>query len=111
MIAHAERVEQNRLNFVRRERAWLMRGARARSTKQKARIQRAEAVIAIDAPKDAGRVTLESTTKRLGKTILDFHDVTIAIGGRTLVEGLTMLLVAGDRVGIVGKNGVGKTTL
>ena len=111
MMAQAERVEQNRMNFLRRERAWLARGARARSTKQKARIHRAEAAIAIDAPREAARVTLEATTKRLGKTILDLRDVTIGVGGRTLVEHLTMLLVAGDRIGIVGKNGVGKTTL
>jgi len=111
MIAHAERVESNRQNFLRRERAWLMRGARARTTKQKARIQRAQAAIAVEAPKEAARVQLEATTSRLGKTILNLRDVTLAIGGRTLVEHLTLHMVAGDRVGIVGKNGVGKTTL
>ena len=53
-------MESNRQNLVRREQAWLRRGAKARSTKQKARIQRAEAVIAVQAPREAGKVKLES---------------------------------------------------
>jgi ATP-binding cassette subfamily F protein uup len=113
-LAHEQRVEQNRLNRLRRERAWLLRGAKARTTKQKARIERARALMAIEAPQDAARTALaglEAGAQRLGKTILDLADVTVQIGGRTLIEGLTLPLLAGERIGVVGPNGAGKTTL
>ena len=111
MLAHAERAEANRMNFVRREQAWLRRGAKARSTKQKARIQRAEAVIGMEAPREQARVTLDASATRMGKTILELRDVGLDLGGRTLVDGLTLHMVAGDRIGIVGRNGTGKTSL
>jgi len=119
-LAHEERAEDNRQNLIRREKAWLMRGARARSTKQKARIQRAEAVIAADPLKAKAAVDLVGlgiTASRTGNTILDFLDVTLAVGGesgatkKTLVDHLTMHLVSGDRIGIIGPNGAGKTSL
>jgi ATP-binding cassette subfamily F protein uup len=113
-LAHEQRVEQNRLNRLRRERAWLLRGAKARTTKQKARIERARDLMAVEAPKEAARTALaglEGGAERLGKTILDLTDVTIEIGGRTLIEGLNLQMVAGDRIGVVGPNGAGKTTL
>jgi len=112
--AHAERTESNRQNLLRRERAWLMRGARARSTKQKARLSRAQTLVATAAPKEAARASfsgLERGGARLGKTILDLEDVTLELGGKTLVRDLTLRLVAGDRVGILGPNGAGKTSL
>ncbi len=114
MLAQEGRVEANRANFLRREREWLSRGPKARSTKQKARIQRAHAAIADDASaisRDGPRVKLESATTRMGKTILELHDVTAKIEDRTLFEGLTLHMVQGERMGIVGPNGVGKTTL
>jgi ATP-binding cassette subfamily F protein uup len=112
--AHAERTESNRQNLLRRERAWLMRGARARSTKQKARLSRAQALVATAAPKEAPKASftgLERGAGRLGKTILDLENVSLQLGGKTLIEALTMRLVAGDRVGILGPNGAGKTSL
>jgi ATP-binding cassette subfamily F protein uup len=114
LIEHRGRVEQNRMNLLRRERAWLLRGAKARTTKQKARRDRAEALLAVTAPRDAGTVDLgglDSGAPRTGKTILDFEDVGLVIGGRRLVRGLTMHLVSGERVGILGPNGAGKTSL
>jgi len=111
LIEQEGRVESNRQNLVRREQAWLRRGAKARSTKQKARIQRAEAVIAIQAPKEAGKVKLESVATRTGKTILELRDVSVELAGKTLVENLTLHLVSGDRIGVIGPNGAGKTTL
>jgi ATP-binding cassette subfamily F protein uup len=113
-LAHEQRVEQNRVNRIRRERAWLLRGAKARSTKQKARIERARALMAIEPPKEAERTALaglEGGAQRLGKTILDFADVKVDIGGRRLIDGLTLPMVSGDRIGVVGPNGAGKTTL
>jgi ABC transport system ATP-binding/permease protein len=113
-LEHEARAEQNRMNLVRREQAWLRRGAKARSTKQKARIQRAETLIATEGPKRTEALSLASVgpeISRLGNTILELDDVSLGFGNRTLVKGLTTKLVAGDRLGIVGPNGAGKTTL
>ena len=114
LFAHAERVEQNRLNLLRRERAWLLRGAKARSTKQKARLQRAEALVAEKAPGERAAASfagLEQGASRLGKTILDLDAATLDIANRRLIEALTLRMVVGERVGIVGPNGAGKTSL
>jgi ATP-binding cassette subfamily F protein uup len=111
LLEHEERVESNRLNLVRRERAWLMRGARARTTKQKARIQRAEAAISAPSPTRAADARLEASATRTGKTILELHDVGLDIAGRALISKLTLHMVKGDRIGVVGPNGAGKTSL
>ncbi len=113
-LAQAGRVESNRQNFLRKEIEWLRRGPKARSTKQKARIQRAETAIAADGPRLRGEVELvglEAGSSRLGKTILDIENVSLDLGGRRLIEDLSLRLVKGARVGIVGPNGAGKTTL
>jgi len=114
LISHAGRVEQNRLNLLRRERAWLLRGAKARTTKQKARVDRARALTAVEVPKAAQSARLqglEAGASRTGKTILELSDLELRLGGRRLIDGLTLRLVSGDRVGIVGRNGMGKTSL
>jgi ATP-binding cassette subfamily F protein uup len=114
LMVHEGRVEQNRLNLLRRETEWLRRGAKARSTKQKARVDRARALIDVDGPKDKARASfagLEAGAPRLGKTILGFEHVRFDIGGRTLIADLTLNLVPGERLGILGPNGVGKTSL
>ena len=113
-FAHAERVESNRQNFLRKEIEWLRRGPKARSTKQKARIQRAETAIAADGLRTRPEVELgglETGSARLGRTILELEGVSLDLGGRRLIEDLTLRLVKGNRVGIVGPNGAGKTTL
>jgi len=113
-LAHEERAEANRLNLLRREKAWLMRGARARTTKQKARIQRAEAIIAAEPAKAAGNVDLEGlegAAAEMGKSVLDLEGVALEIGGKALVRDLTLHLGTGDRIGIIGPNGAGKTSL
>jgi ATP-binding cassette subfamily F protein uup len=109
--AQEARAEQNRQNLIRRELDWLRRSAPARTTKQKARIDRAKAVISEDGPRAARSVSLAVDSVRTGKTVVDLDGVTLAIGGRTLVRDLTLALVPGERVGIVGPNGAGKTTL
>ena len=114
LLAQESRVEDKRLNFVRRERAWLSRGPRARSTKQKARIQRAESAIAKPALREADRLDmrgLETNAQRLSKTVLDWKDVALDLGGRRLIDGLTLHMVSGDRIGVIGVNGIGKTSL
>jgi ATP-binding cassette subfamily F protein uup len=112
--AHAERAESNRQNFLRKEIDWLRRQPKARSTKQKSRIQRAETAIAVEGPRARGEVELvglEAGSSRLGGTILEMLDVSLDLGGRRLINDFTLRLVKGNRVGIVGPNGAGKTTL
>jgi ABC transport system ATP-binding/permease protein len=109
--AHAQRSEQNRQNFLRRELEWLRRMPKARTTKSQSRIDRAEAVINAPRLKQEQKVSLEIDVSRAGKTLLELRDASLEIGGRTLVRGLTLFVVQGDRIGIVGPNGAGKTTL
>jgi ATP-binding cassette subfamily F protein uup len=114
LVEHADRVEKNRVNLLRRERAWLLRGAKARTTKQKARVDRARALLdakPLEQAVNADFSGLEQGASRIGKTILDLHDMRLELGGRTLIRDLTLRLVSGDRIGIVGPNGAGKTSL
>ena len=110
-MAHAERTESNRQNFLRKELEWLSRQPKARSTKQKARIDRAETAKAVTGPRLERTAALELDIVRSGKTILELRDLRVAIGGRTLIDKLTLFLTEGERIGIVGPNGSGKTTL
>ncbi len=115
LLAHEERVEQNRQNILRREREWLSRGPKARATKQKARIQRAHALEA-QGSATAGRPgdvsLMAAATSRQGKTILELRGVQVGIEGHPPLNApFDLILTAHDRIGIVGPNGVGKTTL
>ena len=117
VLAEAERgraedaAEQRRRNLARKELAWLRRGPQARGTKPKFRVQEANALIAAE-PSARDSVELTSmATARLGKTVLELEDVTLAPGGQPLLEHVTWQLGPGDRVGIVGVNGSGKTSL
>lgn len=110
-MAHSERTEANRQNFLRKELEWLSRQPKARSTKQKARIDRAEAAKAVTGPKLDRTAVLELDIVRSGKTILELRDLRVEIAGRTLIDKLSLFLTEGERIGIVGPNGSGKTTL
>jgi ATP-binding cassette subfamily F protein uup len=116
LLAHEERVEQNRQNILRREREWLSRGPKARGTKQKARIARALALEA-QGSATAGRPGEVSFVARAaapqGKTVLELRAVQVAPvpGAGPLNAPLDLIVSGGDRIGIVGPNGVGKTTL
>ncbi|MBJ21346.1 MAG: ABC-F family ATP-binding cassette domain-containing protein [bacterium] len=109
--AHADRTWRNTQNFLRREVEWLRRAPKARGTKQKARISRAEAALEERAPEVDRQADLRMRSERLGKTILDIKDLSIERDGKRLIEGLELALRAGDRIGIVGPNGSGKTSL
>ncbi len=110
-LAHAARTEQNRQNFLRRELEWLRRMPKARTTKQQARVDRAEEALKAPKPKQEQKVSLALDVSRAGKTLLELRDVSFDVAGRSLVRALTLFVVQGDRIGIVGPNGAGKTTL
>jgi ABC transport system ATP-binding/permease protein len=107
----ADAAEARRQNLARKELAWLRRGAPARTSKPRFRIEAAEALIA-DVPPPRNSVELLGfATNRLGKTVLELEDATVTVAGRTLLDHVTWRIGPGDRIGIVGVNGSGKTTL
>jgi len=105
------RTEANRQNFVRQELEWLHRQPKARTGKQKARIQRAEQALSVEAPRQERQARLGLDASRSSKWLLELTDLHLELGGRTLVRDLSFVLTRGQRVGIVGPNGCGKTTL
>ncbi|MFP5253894.1 MAG: ABC-F family ATP-binding cassette domain-containing protein [Actinomycetes bacterium] len=117
VLAKAERQRQaaasesRRQNLVRKELAWLRRGAPARTAKPKFRIDAANALIE-DVPPPRDRLELqEFATQRLGKDVIDLEDVDLVRGEKTLLSHATWRLGPGDRVGLVGVNGAGKTSV
>jgi ATP-binding cassette subfamily F protein uup len=117
VLAKAERQRQaaasetRRQNLVRKELAWLRRGAPARTSKPKFRIDAANALIA-DVPPPRDRLELQRfATQRLGKDVIDVEDVDLSRGDKVLLDHATWRIGPGDRVGIVGVNGAGKTSL
>lgn len=107
----AQLAEQKRQNQLRRELAWLSRGARARATKPKFHVAAAQALIA-DVPELRNPLELKRMAMaRLGKRVVDLENVTVRYGERKILDDVTWLIGPGDRYGIVGTNGMGKTTL
>lgn len=117
VLAKAERSRQanvtdaRRNNLIRKELAWLRRGAPARTTKPKFRVDAANELISAEpAPRDSTEL-LKFALNRLGKTVFELHHAEIAAGDKKLISDLTWDVGPGDRIGIVGINGAGKTTL
>ncbi|MGW6427658.1 ABC-F family ATP-binding cassette domain-containing protein [Nocardia sp. NPDC055053] len=108
----ADATESRRQNLARKELAWLRRGAKARTSKPRYRVEAAEALIA-DVPPPRDSVSLAAfARKRLGRVVIELEDATLTTpDGRELVGDLTWRLAPGERVGLVGVNGSGKTTL
>ncbi len=103
--------ERKRQTILRTELAWMQRGARARSTKQKAHIQRYEALRDMNAPEFDKEVEMESISSRLGRTTVEVKDLCKAYGDKVLLKDFTYIFLKNDRVGIIGPNGSGKSTL
>ena len=107
----AEASERKRQTILRNEIAWMQRGARARSTKQKAHIQRYEELRDQKGPEYDRNVELESIASRLGRTTVEVKDLCKAYGDKVLMKDFTYIFLKNDRVGIIGPNGSGKSTL
>lgn len=103
--------ESRRQNLLRKELAWLRRGAPARTTKPKFRIDAANELIANEPPPRDSVSLAKLATTRLGKDVLDIEDLYYSIGDRQLLRDVTLRLGPGDRIGLLGANGAGKTTL
>ncbi|UYZ12306.1 MULTISPECIES: ABC-F family ATP-binding cassette domain-containing protein [Brevibacillus] len=103
--------ESKRQNLLRRELAWLRRGAKARTTKQKARVQRVEELRdrKVDGPAETIEMSLRAS--RLGKTVMEIQHISKGYGDRKLIDDFSYIVLPGDRVGIIGPNGSGKSTL
>ncbi len=113
----AEREEMEQASYrktqsiLKTELAWMMRGARARSTKQKARIERFEELKQVERPKEDGKVQLDSVGTRLGKKTIELKDICKRYGEKTLIDHYSYIVLRDERIGIIGPNGCGKSTL
>ncbi|WP_028401034.1 ABC-F family ATP-binding cassette domain-containing protein [Ectobacillus panaciterrae] len=103
--------EEKRQNLYRRELAWIRRGAKARTTKQKARIQRFEELDKKEGPAAKQQVDISIGGSRLGKKVLELKDVTKVFGDKVVLDHFSYIVKPGDRIGIIGANGSGKSTL
>ena len=117
VLARAERmrlaagVESRRRNLMRKELAWLRRGPPARTSKPKFRIQAANELIANEPPPRDSLVLQRFATTRLGKDVFDLHRVRLQLGDRVLLDGVDWSIGPGARIGLVGVNGTGKTSV
>jgi len=107
----AASTERKHAGLLRRELEWLKRGPKARSTKQKARIDRIRAMQSTEFKEGHGKVDLATAGRRIGKKVIELVNVSKGYGDRTLINNFTYEFSPEDRVGIIGGNGVGKSTL
>ncbi|MBR8833520.1 MAG: ABC-F family ATP-binding cassette domain-containing protein [Stigonema ocellatum SAG 48.90 = DSM 106950] len=96
---------------LRRELEWLKRGPKARSTKQKARIDRVHAMQETEFKQAQGKVDISTASRRIGKKVIEFNNISKAYNGRTLIKDFTYEFSPEDHIGIIGSNGTGKSTL
>ena len=103
--------ERKRQSILRVELEWVKRGARARSTKQKARLERYEEMKNQHGPQSDSQVSMSSITTRMGNTTIEIDGISKSYGGHTFIRDFSYIFLKNDRVGFVGTNGCGKTTL
>ena len=104
-------MEDKRQNLIRNELKWVKRGARARTTKQKARLQRFDELVNRDVIKEDDKLDISVGSSRLGKKIIEIKNISKSFDGKKVIDNLEYTLARTDRIGIVGKNGMGKSTL
>lgn len=107
----AEAAERKRQSLLRTELAWVQRGARARSTKQKARLERYEELKNRKTESVSANVELSSVSNRMGRTTIELNHISKSYPGKELIRDFSYIFLKNDRVGFVGRNGCGKTTL
>ncbi len=110
-MAMEEASERKRQTILRTELQWIRRGARARSTKQKGRIQRFEELSARKGPEEDGDVEMSSLSSRLGRTTVEISHLSKSYGDKVLLSDFNYIFLKNDRIGIIGPNGSGKSTL
>lgn len=103
--------DKKKANILRNELKWVMKGAQARSTKQKARLERYEELKSRKRPVADAEIELGSVSSRLGRTTIELHDISKAYGDKVLIKDFTYIFLRNDRIGFIGENGCGKTTL
>lgn len=103
--------ERKRQSILRREAQWIMRGARARGTKSRERIERYEALSAQEAPEEESKVQMAALSSRLGRKTIELSHISKSFGEKKVIEDFSYGILRGDRIGIVGPNGAGKSTL
>ena len=103
--------ERKRKSILRTELEWLARGARARSTKQKAHIQRIEAMQQIKGPQEQQQVEMSSVSTRMGRKTIEITNLSKSYGDKILFKDYNYIFLKNDRIGIIGPNGCGKSTL
>lgn len=103
--------ERKRQSLYRKELAWIQRGARARSTKQQFRVNRFEELKNSEYVPDNSKMEVSALSSRLGKKIIEIENISKSFDGKVLVKDFSYNLLKGDRVGIIGPNGYGKSTL
>jgi ATP-binding cassette subfamily F protein uup len=107
----AQSTQRKHQGVLRRELEWLKRGPKARSTKQKARIDRIHGMQETEFKEAQGKVNISTPTRRIGKKVIELNNISKAYNGRTLIKDFTYEFSPEDRIGIIGGNGVGKSTL
>ncbi|MDD6236393.1 MAG: ABC-F family ATP-binding cassette domain-containing protein [Clostridiales bacterium] len=103
--------ERKRQSFLKKELEWMQRGPRARGTKSRSRIEQFERLSSMEAPKESTALELSSISSRLGKKIIEVENISKAYGNHRLFSGFSYLFLKNNRIGIVGPNGCGKSTL
>ena len=107
-----EQIQEDKRNaLIRNELKWVKRGAKARTTKQKARLQRFDELVKTETIKRNTDVEISFVGSRLGKKIVELYDISKSFGDKTLIKDFSYIFLRDDRIGIVGENGAGKTTL
>lgn len=110
-LALESSMEEKRQNLIRKELDWVKRGAKARTTKQKARLQRFDELVNKDTYTPDEKMDISVGSTRLGKKIIEMHHISKKFDDKVLIDDLDYTIARTDRIGIIGKNGMGKSTL